>query len=131
MHPRVANWSPSPSSRIASAPDADFRDKEPFVDISAGELPQQVEVFFSDGDHCPESQCRAITHGWPVLANDAVIVVDDTRHPGVLDATRQRLTEIGADIPHEWLLLARFNGDTQQRWNGLYVTVIHRPCSCE
>ena len=97
-----------------------------FFDIPADELPQRVEVFFYDGDHCPESQRRAITHVWPVLSHDAVIVVDDTNHPGVLDATRQGLKEVGADILHEWLLPARFNGDTEQWWNGLYLAAVQK-----
>ena len=58
-----------------------------------------------------------------------MIVVDDTHQPGVLEATRQGLHEAGADVLHEWLLPARFNGDTEQWWNGLYVAAVHKPCS--
>ncbi len=100
-----------------------------FFDVPANELPQRVDVFFYDGDHRPESQRRAMTHVWPALADDAVIVVDDTHQPGVLEATRQGLHEAGADVLHEWLLPARFNGDTEQWWNGLYVAAVHKPCS--
>lgn len=100
-----------------------------FFDLSPDEVPQQVDVFFYDGDHRAESQRRAMTHVWPSLADEAVIVVDDTNHPGVLEATRQGLKDTGANVLHEWLLPARFNGDTEQWWNGLYVAAVSKMSS--
>ena len=98
-----------------------------FFDLPADELPRNIDLFFYDGDHRPEAQRQAILRAWPILANEAIIVVDDTRHPGVLEATRQGLTVVGAHVLHEWLLPARFNGDTEQWWNGLYVAAVRKP----
>ncbi|MDX1968870.1 MAG: exostosin family protein [Planctomycetaceae bacterium] len=95
-----------------------------FFDLPADLLPQNVDVFFYDGDHRPEAQREAMVRGWPLLADEAVVVVDDTNFPGVVEATRQGLAQVKADVVHEWLLPARFNGDTEQWWNGLYVAVI-------
>ena len=98
-----------------------------FFDIPADELPQNIDVFFYDGDHRPEAQRQAIIHAWPTLADEAIILIDDTNHPGVLEATRQGLAAVGANVLHEWLLPARFNGDTEQWWNGLYVAAVRKP----
>ena len=98
-----------------------------FFDVPVEELPQNVDVFFYDGDHRPEAQRQAIIHAWPALADEAIILIDDTNHPGVLEATRQGLSAVGANVLHEWLLPARFNGDTEQWWNGLYVAAVRKP----
>jgi len=97
-----------------------------FFDLPAEELPQNVDVFFYDGDHRPEAQRQAIIHAWPALDDEAIIVIDDTHHPGVLEATRQGLAAVGANVLREWLLPARFNGDTEQWWNGLYVAALRK-----
>ena len=98
-----------------------------FFDVPAEELPQNIDVFFYDGDHGPEAQRQAIIHAWPALADEAIILIDNTNHPGVLEATRQGLAAVGANVLDEWLLPARFNGDTEQWWNGLYVAAVRKP----
>lgn len=97
-----------------------------FFEVTTDELPQNVDVYFYDGDHRPEAQRQAIIHAWPILANEAIILIDDTNHPGVLEATRQGLATVGAQVLHEWLLPSRYNGDTEQWWNGLYVAVVRK-----
>ena len=98
-----------------------------FFDLPPEALPQNVDVYFYDGDHRPESQRQAILQAWPALADEAIILIDDTNYPGVLEATRQGLAAVGAKVLHEWLLPARFNGDTEQWWNGLYVAAVRKP----
>ena len=100
-----------------------------FFDLPPEELPQNVDVFFYDGDHRPEAQRQAILQAWPALADEAIILIDDTNYPGVLEATRQGLAAVGANVLHEWLLPARFAGDTEQWWNGLYVAAVRKPIS--
>lgn len=97
-----------------------------FFDLPIEETTCGVDVFFYDGSHDPESQKRAITHIWPALAAHAIIVVDDINLPGVLDQTRAGLADVGAQVLREWLLPARFNGDTENWWNGLYVAAIRK-----
>jgi len=95
-----------------------------FFDIPSEQLPKNVDVYFYDGDHSYESQRRAIVHAWPSLQREAIVVVDDSLLPGVLKGTRQGLHDVKAHILHEWNLPARYNGDTEQWWDGLYVAAV-------
>lgn len=97
-----------------------------FFDVPREQLPQNVDVYFYDGDHSYESQRRAIVHAWPSLQKEAVIVVDDSLLPGVLEGTRQGLQDVQAEILHEWNLPARYNGDAEQWWDGLYVAAVRK-----
>lgn len=96
----------------------------PFVEYDHWELPGHVDTFFYDGGHEWRDHYDAIRHAAPHLAEEAVIVVDDSNIPGVIEATRQGIYSAGLETLREWELPAAHNGDTEQWWNGLYVAVV-------
>lgn len=97
-----------------------------FFDVPQAELPRDIDVYFYDGLHGYEPQRQAIVHAWPCLAGEAIIVVDDADFGDTIPGTRQGLQDVGATVRYAAHLPARFNGDVQQWWNGIYLLVISK-----
>lgn len=90
-----------------------------------------VGVYFYDGAHDEESQYLAIRLAEEVLAEQAVIIVDDWRFAedsdsGAEAGTRRALAESVHDWKIEHVLPARYNGDLDQWWNGVAVLSFRR-----
>ncbi len=85
-----------------------------------------VNIYFYDGAHTQEDQELAFTHYNEVLDNVFVAVVDDWNHPPVSVGTRSAFNKLGYKILFERILPARWNGDTENWWNGLYIAVIRK-----
>ena len=118
------------SSRIRFF-DSDFRD------LLSGwrqhRLPL-VGVYFYDGAHDEESQYLAIRLAEDVLAEQAVVIVDDWRFAEDSDSRAEAGTQRAlADSAHDWrvehILPARYNGDLEQWWNGVAVLSFRRRTS--
>lgn len=102
----------------------DFRNVKP-------EYIAPINVYFYDGAHEAKDQYDAITHFWPCLANEFVLIVDDWLEPQVKQGTFAALDYLNGQ--YEMLLKmempSRGNGDTEQWWNGLFVAVIRKKTS--
>ena len=85
------------------------------------------DVYFYDGNHDRRSQERAFTRFDPALAGTFVAVVDDWNWPHVRDGTREAFAFLAYATAFEVELPARFNGDTEGWWNGLFVAVVRKP----
>jgi predicted O-methyltransferase YrrM len=107
-----------------------FHDKDFRALFSQG-IGEKVAAYFYDGAHDYMSQYEGITLVEPLLADEAIVIVDDWRFAedsqsyakmGTLNAIKQST--------HEWKLLheldARFNGDLEQWWNGVGVLSFRR-----
>jgi predicted O-methyltransferase YrrM len=107
---------------------SDFQDV--FADWQLRSLPP-VGVYFYDGAHDEESQYLGIRLAEDLLADNAVVIVDDWRYA----EDSQSLAEAGTkraieESKHNWtirhVLQARFNGDRDLWWNGLAVLTFNR-----
>jgi Methyltransferase domain len=85
-----------------------------------------ISVYFYDGPHDYESQVKAFTQFDRLLTREFVAVVDDWDHPPARKGTRVAFDELRYEVVREWELPARFNGDTENWWNGLYVAVVKK-----
>ena len=89
-------------------------------------LPVPIGAYFYDGAHEEEPQYQAIKLVEPLLADEALVIIDDWRlasdSPSYAKAGTMRA--IGESV-HTWRLLydlpARFNGDRAMWWNGVAV----------
>ena len=106
--------------------DCDFRNV-----LTRQHIPEPVGLYFYDGAHDEQSQYDGIHLVEHLLADEALVLVDDWRlaadsrayaKAGTMRATR--------DSPHQWRLLyelpARFNGDLGLWWNGVGVLGFRR-----
>jgi hypothetical protein len=85
-----------------------------------------VGVYFYDGAHDEGSQYRGIHEVEPILADRAIVLVDDWRHAADSNSFAEAGTRRAiADSHHSWelerVLPARFNGDRVLWWNGLAI----------
>lgn len=83
--------------------------------------PNEIDVYFYDGGHEPESQYKAFSYYNPVFSNEFVAMVDDYSEKPIQDATQKAFTDLGYTVLKEWVL-EKYSG----WWNGLYVAVIRK-----
>lgn len=86
-----------------------------------------VNIYFFDGGHSEEEQKMAFTYFNDALDDVFITVVDDWNYTQVPKGTYAAFKELKYDILFEQVLPARYVGDLEQWWNGLYVAVIRKP----
>jgi hypothetical protein len=85
-----------------------------------------VDIYFYDGDHNPQSQEMAFTYYNDVFNDLFIAVIDDWNWEYVREGTFNAFNKLGYIILFQQYLPARFTGDNEQWWNGLYVAVIKK-----
>jgi predicted O-methyltransferase YrrM len=91
----------------------------------------QIGVYFYDGAHDDVSQYEAIHQVEPLLANQALVIIDDWRFAKDSGsyaevATRRAIAESPNTWQIQWILPARYNGDLDMWWNGVAVLGFQR-----
>lgn len=86
---------------------------------------QSIQLFFYDGPHDYESTYNAILYYYSTLSREAIIVMDDANWDGVVDATLNALTECGAQVVYQKLML-NSEENSREWWNGLFILVIKK-----
>lgn len=95
-----------------------------FFSIPESELPKGVDLYFYDGNHSFEAQCRAIERAPEFLAREAVIVVDDYSWKWVKDGTQEGLKNSGLNLIYEAELPTHKPSDNEGYWNGIYIAIV-------
>ena len=87
-------------------------------------LPGPVGVYFYDGAHAFEDQIHALEIIEPLLADEALVIVDDTSHPRVAAANR---LYVGRRPQFELAVryTSAFNGEPKW-WDGVELYVFRR-----
>lgn len=89
-----------------------------------------VGVYFNDGAHDFQSQFDGIRLAEPLLASEALVIVDDWTASDASFCGRAATLEAIRESPHEWVLLqelpARMNGDRAMWWNGVGILSFRR-----
>ena len=96
-----------------------FHDQNCTDFFSAG-LDWPLGVYFYDGDHRYESQYQGLMVADPLYADDAIVIVDDTK----LDRAREATLQFARDSRLDWrVLLDQRTADPGHPtvWNGLMV----------
>lgn len=105
-----------------------YRERIPpltFLEGDCFELPRRspptkpIGVYFYDGEHSEESQMKAITEFHTLLADDAIVLVDDWNFPAVQRGTWRGIEAIRPKRIWFQELPARDNGDRENFWNGV------------
>jgi hypothetical protein len=97
--------------------------------IGVERIVHPVTVFFYDGAHSKADTRNGICKFAELCAQEFVLVVDDWNFPGAKRGTQEALKQMRLTLLREWVLPARFNGDRQLWWNGLYLAAVaKKPC---
>lgn len=105
---------------------------EPFQNILTKErLPIPIGVYFYDAGHDEESQYLAVKLVEPLLADEALVMIDDWRFASDSQSYAKAGTERAIALSsNRWQLLyelpARYNGDRRMWWNGLALFAFQR-----
>lgn len=95
------------------------------VDLSLFSNP--VNLYFYDGDHTKLAQEKAFTYFNKIFDNTFIAVIDDWNFTNVPLGTYAAFTKLNYTIVFETILPARWNGDYDNWWNGIYIAVIRKP----
>ena len=87
---------------------------------------KDINVYFYDGEHEEIDQYLAITHYYDSLADNFILIVDDTNYPPVLQGTFRAIADKKLKINYHRTLFATHNGDGTNFWNGLYIAVLSK-----
>lgn len=97
-----------------------------FLDITDEVGEKSIELFFYDGCHDEESQYKAIIHMDKYMRDEYVLVVDDWNHMPTQDGTNRAISNMNYFITEQYILPAKYNGDKDLYWNGIYIARIQR-----
>lgn len=136
----VDNWSEfNTSSQSPTNPREDFLNnlkmfgitdvkviEDDFFKVDLKSLEHPIDIYLYDGGHTYEDQYKAITHAWPVLSKNAIIVVDDWSWSDVKNGTMDGLRDVGANIIYmfEVEYPKGHDGHRYGFWNGIGVIVV-------
>lgn len=106
--------------------DCDFREA-----LTPGRIETPIGLYFYDGAHDEESQHMAIRLVEPLLADEALVIVDDWRFaPDSRSYAKAGTLRAIRKSEHQWRLIcelpARFNGDLGLWWNGVGIFAFRR-----
>lgn len=103
-------------------------------------LRKPVDIYLYDGDHSFESQRLAITNMWRILAEKAIVIVDDWNGAEVRRGTMEGFKAVDANIVEQFEICYSTDGShtpmemaKQEFWNGIGVFVIDKrimSCQC-
>lgn len=103
----------------------DFYDYEAFS-FDKKLFKNKFNIYFYDGKHDHEDQKLALSYYLDAFEDDFIFICDDWNFPQVKTGTKEGLLENKLKIHQEWELPANYNGDKENWWNGLYISVLSK-----
>jgi hypothetical protein len=73
-----------------------------------------------------ESQYNALVYYYNSLNSDFIFIVDDWNWDVVQQGTKDSIKDLKLTVLFEQIMPARYNGDIEQWWNGLYISVLEK-----
>lgn len=94
------------------------------VDLNV--LPKPFDFYLFDGSHDYDSQKKALTYYYPVLADECIVCIDDFSWEEVRNGTFDGIKECGFEILFEKELITNGSHDNESYWNGFYVALLKK-----
>jgi hypothetical protein len=91
---------------------------------SLSNKPTNIDLYFYDGEHSDRSQYDAIACMSGLLANEFILVIDDWNYPDARTGTMRAINDLKYKIHDNYTLPAKFNGDIDNWWNGVWIARI-------
>jgi len=107
--------------------------EEDVFSFDISKLKNPIDIYLYDGCHEEISQYKGITHMWPALAGQAIIIIDDWNAPHVRKGTFDGLAAVGANIIEKFEIMYTHDGQhtplpiaQREFWNGIGVFVVSK-----
>lgn len=88
---------------------------------------QKVNNYFYDADTTAKALEQAFTYYNSAFEDVFVVVIDDWNWTEVRKGTLEAFKKLGYEVLYDASMLAKFVGDRENWWNGLYVAVVRKP----
>ena len=85
-----------------------------------------INLFFYDGNNSAEHHEKAFTYYDEIFADVFIVIIDDWNVCQIRKGTFQAFHKLGYKVAYEKFLPAKFNGDKENWWNGIYLAVIRK-----
>jgi folylpolyglutamate synthase/dihydropteroate synthase len=92
--------------------------------ITKDELPEGIDLYLFDGAHDKESQREGVMHFAPMMADEFILMVDDTSWQAPRLGTAEGIKESGLTILYETFLFDGIEGG--QFWNGFSIFLLKK-----
>jgi hypothetical protein len=102
-----------------------FLDQNAFS-VGLDRFNDKIGIYFYDGSHDVASQIQAFTYFNQILDNVFITIIDDWNMDSVKLGTNEAFRSLKYTVLDFWELPAKFNGDTENWWNGLYIAVVRK-----
>lgn len=103
-------------------------DKDAFS-IDLAEFPENIDIYYYDGEHSEESQAKALPYFFPNLSDTFIFIVDDTNWPQVKSGTEKGFLALKDKIKilGKWSLTGTGGRHDDAIWhNGMMITLIQK-----
>lgn len=87
---------------------------------------KKFNIYFYDGCHQEESQFKAIEYYYDNMDDEFIYLCDDWNGTEVRNGTYRAIEANKLSIIKEWDLPANYNGDLNNWWNGLWVSILRK-----
>lgn len=94
--------------------------------IDIDKIKEKIGIYFYDGSHDVESQAQAFLFFDRIFEPVFIAIVDDWNMDSAKIGTMRAFEILKYDILGKWELPAKFNGDTENWWNGLFIAVVRK-----
>src|SRR6185312_12366008 len=94
--------------------------------VTKEDLPNPIDLFFSDGSHDFDSQKNAIFYNARYLANECIVVIDDTDWEEPNGGTMKGFKQSGLNIEYIATFSSGIRSDCSERgfWNGIMIALV-------
>ena len=107
--------------------------EEDVFSLDVSKIKNKIDIYLYDGDHDEIHQYKGITHIWPILADQAIIIVDDWNAVQVRKGTFDGLKDVGANIIEKFEIMYTHDCShtpipiaQREFWNGIGVFVVSK-----
>lgn len=94
-------------------------------EVVLDEIKEPIDHYLYDGDHSYESQKKALTYYYPILADEFIYMVDDWDWKEVSKGTADGIKDCGLEVIYERIVKGN-NHDNDSWWNGFAVYVLKK-----
>lgn len=107
--------------------------EEDALSLDLSKISNKIDIYLYDGDHDEASHYNGIKHFWPVLADQAIVIVDDWNWSGVRKGTLNALNDVGANIIEKFEIMytsddshTPMENASREFWNGIAIFVVSK-----
>jgi len=95
-------------------------------EVNPDQIQMGIDLYYFDGDHSYESQCKALTHFKENMAEEFIYVVDDYMLEDVRKGTQDGIKDGGYEVLFEKELVTAAEYDNESWWRGFAVFLLRK-----